>query len=742
MLASSIVVLVLLVLTAFFFPYILKRYIEKHSVEWIGRKVTIDQLILNPFNLTYAVNGVICSEPGSDEVFVSWKSIAVKSNLWRGFRNKDWRFRELRVEDPYFHITQKGPRFNFSDLLEMGGRDTTASTDTAKVRFSMEDIRITGGRIQYASDVLKAPVGISGLHADCTRITSESARMDFLLGLTLDGGGALDGGFKIDTERSLYAVHATLKNLGLPQLLPYLQDLMHTTELKGEVDLSLDLEDSWADTTALAVSGNLALNSLVLTNGEGQPLVGMKSGQIILDTLNAKAQTFKIRRVLVDGFTTRFQQWADGSNTWTKVLKLDSTIAGDSVHTTLSVEPSNVFMMLADYIHLLGQDFVANQYTADSMVMAKSAVEFEDFTPEKPFRYKLENIDIRSSRITTTTGTANFTASAKLNGRGELKSSFKFDPKNFKNVDVELNVKDLSLPDFDAYSRWYGAYPIQSGTLDYTGKMSIQGGKIDSENHLQADNLRFAKKTDVHDTGIVILPLRLVASLLRDVHGKIDLDVPVKGDLTDPEFKPWPIVWQVLKNLVVKAAAAPVKLVSGLFGAKDDVDAEEVRFQPLATVIGKDQERPLDGLAALLKEKPELNAALVPVTDMQEEQEEWAAAHAKMDFLKITSPMSKPDSMRMMNLALRDSAFTVYLDSKTLTTKGKSERERCIAFVGADVAKQAVIVEEASRQAAVQKYLQQAGVDLKRIVFRPGTTEETSGYMGAPGFRFVVDVAD
>ncbi|MCB0758084.1 MAG: hypothetical protein KDC01_06465, partial [Flavobacteriales bacterium] len=82
--------IVLLSITAFFVPYLLKRYIEKHSVEWIGRTVTINSIILNPFTFTYAVNGVKCSEPGSDETFVSWKRIAVKSDLWDGFQNNHW----------------------------------------------------------------------------------------------------------------------------------------------------------------------------------------------------------------------------------------------------------------------------------------------------------------------------------------------------------------------------------------------------------------------------------------------------------------------------------------------------------------------------------------------------------------------------------------------------------------------------------------------------------------------------
>jgi hypothetical protein len=737
------VVLLLLGTTAFFLPYLLKRYIEKHSVEWIGRTVTIDRIILNPFTLTYAVNGVRCSERGSDQVFVSWRSIRVKANLWRGFRENDWRFHGVRIEDPYIHLMQQGDRFNFSDLLELGAGngDSTAETDTVPTRFSMDDIRLTGGKIDYASDVLKAPVGISALHVACNRISSASARMDFILGLVVNGGGKLDGGFTIDTDAGQYDVDATLDGFALAQLLPYLQDFMHTTALKGALDLRLKLHDSWERNDALTVSGTMALDSMLVTDADGAPLMGLRKGRVILDTLVAATGNFKLNKVLLDGFSTRYQQWADGSNTWTKALKLDSAAAGDSTGAVLAAEPSNIFVMLADYIRMLGRDFVANQYTADTMRVTNGTVEFEDFTPEKPFRYTLSEVDITSSRIVSTAGTADFTASALLNGSGHLKSSFRFNPMDFHDVDADAQVDGLSLPDLDAYSRWYGAYPVQSGTLSYTGSTSIKAGKLDSKNHLTADQLRFGKKTDIHDTGIYVLPLRLAASLLRDVNGKIDLEIPITGDLNDPKFKPWPIVWKVLKNLVVKAAAAPVRLVAGALGGGDGADLDEVRFPALQTALGKEQRNALDALAGTLRQKPDLNAALIPVTDKREEGEVWAAQQVKMEYLGLKGPLSEADSNRVAGLSLRDSAFAAYLNQRTPTMAGKPERERCVAAVGAETVASAVGQEEQARQLAVQEYLVKAGVPAARFLFRTGSAEELAGHTGAPGFRFILDVA-
>lgn len=743
-LAVLLTALVLLLgVLAFFLPYLLKRYIETHSVEWINRRITIDAITLNPFTFTYAIDGVTCFEPNSDEVFVSWKSISVNSNLWAGFRSSHWRFRHLRIREPYIHLVQHGERFNFSDLLELGGGEpANAASDTTPTVFSMEGIQLEGGSVRYASDLLKAPIAISGLYANCTRITSESARMDFDLHFNVEGGGEAGGSFKIDTDKSLYAINVDVNGLNLAPLLPYLQDFMHTTALRGSLDLGLNLEDSWADTAALAASGRLALNALDMTEGTGADLIGLRKGLVVLDTLNARGQTFKISQVRVDGLHTRFLQWADGSNTWTKALKLDSTATADSSGAVLAASPANIFVMLADYIRMLGQEFVANQYTADSLSVVNGAVEFEDFTPEKPFRYTLDLITVHSSRITTAGGTADFTAAARLNGRGQLNSTFKFDPKNFRNVQADLTVTDLSLPDLDAYSRWYAAHPISSGTLSYSGTTQIKDGRIDSKNHLQADNLRFGKKVAVHDTGIYILPFRLGAALLKDVHGKIDLDIPVEGDLNDPTFKPWPIVWKVLKNLVVKAAAAPVKLVGSMLGNKDEADVEEVRFPSLGTALGKDQRRSLDALAALLKEKPELRSALVPVTDMQQESEAWAAKQMKMQFLGLRAPMAQADSLRMEGLSLRDSSFTAFLKSKSPGPDGSSEIQRCLLAVGAEAVQQAVSAMEGKRQQAVQTYLEQAGIIPGRITFRPGAADEKTGHVGAPGYRFIVEVQE
>lgn len=739
MIVGGVLVATLLLVVAFLLPWLLKRYIEEHSEEWIHRKVRIERIVLNPFTFTYSVSGVTVHEPGGDQVFVSWDNIRVKADLWKAFRRNDWHFHHVRIVRPYVRIAQHKDRFNFSDLLELGGGEPKDTTTSAPIRFSLEDIRLADGRVVYAADLLKEPAGITDLDAACTRITGESTRMDFDLSFALAQGGALKGGFMIDTEHSVYAIDAALTGFALPQLLPYLQDLLRTTALTGQVDLDLHLRDSWVASDGLAVRADLGLRDLGVTDANGEPLVGIRSARVKLDTLDARSDRFDLTSVAVDGFSTRFQLWPDGSDTWSRALKLDTMAAGGDTTAVLTASSDNIFVMLADWIRTLGRDLVANEYNADSLAITNAELVFEDHTPERPFRYVLNDMVVRSSRMNSGGDSLRLGASATLNGRGQLSSSFAFDPQNLKNVDAMLQVSDLALADLDAYGRWYAAHPLEEGTLDYMGRTRIANGQLNSANHIRARGMQVGKKVDAHDPGIVVLPLRLGVGLLKDVKGDIDLDIPVEGDINDPKFKPWPLVWKVVKNLVVKAATAPGRMLVRAVGGGDANELDKVRFEPLETTLGKEQRRTLEQLAKGLKAKPDVDVALVPLGDQQQELEALAAFEVKKTFLGYTGALVAVDSARINALSTRDSSFVGYLNERSPTTVGQGEHQRCVALLGGGTLQSRCVEMEQARQKAVRNFLLSQGLAEDRFTIRQGTVEETRGYVGKPSYRLIFD---
>jgi len=78
------------------------------------------------------------------------------------------------------------------------------------------------------------------------------------------------------------------------------------------------------------------------------------------------------------------------------------------------------------------------------------------------------------------------------------------------------------------------------------------------------------------------LPVKFATSLLKDRNGVISLDVPVGGTLDDPTFRIGPIVWQVIKNIIVKAVTAPFALLGSLFEG-----AEEAQFVGRTSLPGR-----------------------------------------------------------------------------------------------------------------------------------------------------------
>jgi hypothetical protein len=94
--------------------------------------------------------------------------------------------------------------------------------------------------------------------------------------------------------------------------------------------------------------------------------------------------------------------------------------------------------------------------------------------------------------------------------------------------------------------------------------------------------------------------------LLKDVDGKISIELPVTGDLNNPQFSIMPIVWQTLRNLIVKAAAAPFKMIGGLVSGGSSEDLGSVSFAPGSSDLSKEAEAALVKLSQALKERPAL----------------------------------------------------------------------------------------------------------------------------------------
>jgi len=177
-----------------------------------------------------------------------------------------------------------------------------------------------------------------------------------------------------------------------------------------------------------------------------------------------------------------------------------------------------------------------------------------------------------------------------------------FDP--MASLDIATSFKRVELTTLTPYSGKFAGYRIRKGRLNLDLHYIIINGQLKAENKVVVEQLQLGEKVDSPDA--VSLPLKLAIALLKDVDGKISIELPVTGDLNNPQFSVMPIVWQTLRNLIVKAAAAPFKMIGGLVSGGGSEDLGTVSFAPGSSNLSPETEGALVKLSQALKERPAL----------------------------------------------------------------------------------------------------------------------------------------
>ncbi len=169
-------------------------------------------------------------------------------------------------------------------------------------------------------------------------------------------------------------------------------------------------------------------------------------------------------------------------------------------------------------------------------------------------------------------------------------------------TDLKVTFTGIELPTFTPYAGKFAGYTIDKGKLSLDLAYRLSARELIAENKVALDQFYLGQPVESPDA--VKLPLKLALGLLRDREGRIPIDLPIRGNLDDPDFKYGNAVWRALGNLIVKAATAPFSLLGGLFGGGRDLSA--VDFATGSAALDPEALARLDGLATALTERPGL----------------------------------------------------------------------------------------------------------------------------------------
>lgn len=174
-------------------------------------------------------------------------------------------------------------------------------------------------------------------------------------------------------------------------------------------------------------------------------------------------------------------------------------------------------------------------------------------------------------------------------------------------TDVVVAFHGVEMTTFTPYSAKFAGHKIDKGKLNIDLHYLLSQNVLKGENKVVLDQLELGEKVDSPEA--VGLPVRLALALLKDANGVIDVDLPITGSLDDPDFHYGKFVWQAIKNIIVKAATAPFRLLAGALNG-DDNALDRVRFAPNDARLTPAEQEKLLKLADALNKRTALSLAL------------------------------------------------------------------------------------------------------------------------------------
>jgi hypothetical protein len=175
------------------------------------------------------------------------------------------------------------------------------------------------------------------------------------------------------------------------------------------------------------------------------------------------------------------------------------------------------------------------------------------------------------------------------------------------NTDLNVVFKNVDMVSASPYSMKFAGYKIAEGKISLDLQYKVRDSQLEGNNRIVLDNMTLGERIDSPDA--LHLPLELALAILKDSDGRIDLGLPVSGDLRDPQFSYGAVVWKAVGNVLTKVVTSPFRALGNLFGVSGD-KLETIDFDAGSNVLLPPEREKLNQVAKILAKKGQLKLAV------------------------------------------------------------------------------------------------------------------------------------
>lgn len=252
----------------------------------------------------------------------------------------------------------------------------------------------------------------------------------------------------------------------------------------------------------------------------------------------------------------------------------------------------------------------------DRVVLQDAKLEFADLSLITPFGTKIHALNGVLNGLSTQAGKV---AQVELDGKVDEYGSARirgalqpFQATEF--TDITLAFTNLDMSKLTPYSGKFAGRRIEAGKLSVDLGYKIKDKQLIGDNKFVVNKIKLGEKVDSPEAKD--LPLDLAIAILEDSDGVIDLALPIKGSLADPEFSYSSIVWKALRNVLTKIVTAPFKALGKLFGGEGE-KFDGITFEAGLSDISPQELEKLVKISDVLSKRKSLSLGIKPLYDKQ-----------------------------------------------------------------------------------------------------------------------------
>jgi hypothetical protein len=549
--------------------------------------VDIDELEIGLDDLK--VNGLT---PVTD--FIEIPKISLHGGVLR-YPEQSLHFKSLGVENP--RITawlKKNGDLSVMDLVPAGDEGLDAA-DTGAARsswqFGIDEFKLSGGNMALSDRSIEpvAGVGISDLQVSVSEISNQD---DALMPFDLNGNLAEGGNYKLNGSVTVlpgFSISAGVSTQGIPLSLgqPYIQKYAHIVVESGVLDSEIEVDKPAGQ--SITIGGSIQIPGLEINDTlENQRLLGWD--KLDIDHFDLNADELHLSQMTFEQVFGRFVMHED------RTINLSGLIIEQPSDTDVDTgaDPMNIII--------------------GGIRVDDGSMDFSDFSLPLPFATHIANLDGTISTIATNSDApANIRLEGQVDDYGLARiegSMAVLDP--IRHTDVTVEFRNLLMSNLSPYTVQFAGREIAEGKLDLGLVYAIEQGQLHGANDVVMSDLVLGEKVDHPDAAS--LPLGLAVGLLKDADGVIKIDLPVEGDINDPEFEIGGVVWQAVTGLITKIVSAPFRLLGNLIGI-DSEDLGQFEFLAGRSDLTPPELEKIIQLEEALQKRPQLVVEISGVSD-------------------------------------------------------------------------------------------------------------------------------